>query len=43
MVLAGATLAWVIVAMSIWAGAEKIRQLQRQLAAAKSIDRLQTQ
>ena len=29
MVLAGATLAWVIVAVSIWAAAEKLRQLQR--------------
>jgi len=28
MVLAGATLAWVIVAVSIWAAAEKLRQLQ---------------
>ena len=28
-VLGGATLAWVIVAVSIWAGAEKVRQLQR--------------
>jgi Protein of unknown function (DUF3147) len=27
MVLAGATLAWVIVAVSIWAAAEKLRQL----------------
>ena len=29
MVLAGATLAWVIVAVSIWAAAEKLRQVQR--------------
>jgi hypothetical protein len=29
MVLAGATLAWVMVAVSIWAAAEKLRQLQR--------------
>jgi hypothetical protein len=29
MVLPGATLAWVIVAVSIWAGVEKVRQLQR--------------
>ncbi len=29
MVLAGATLAWVIVAVSIWAAVEKLRQLQR--------------
>ena len=28
MVLVGATLAWVIVAVSIWAAAEKLRQLQ---------------
>jgi len=29
MVLAAATLAWVIVAVSIWAAAEKLRQVQR--------------
>ena len=29
MVLAGATLAWVMVAVSIWAAAEKLRQVQR--------------
>jgi hypothetical protein len=29
MVLAGATLAWVIVAVSIWAAVEKLRQVQR--------------
>jgi hypothetical protein len=33
----------VIVAMAIWAGAEKIRQLQRQRRAAKSIHRPQAQ
>src|SRR5712675_3416711 len=29
MVLAGATLAWVVVAISIWAAAENLRQVQR--------------
>jgi len=42
-VLAAATLAWVMVAMAIWAGVEKIRQLQRQRGAAKSIHRPQAQ
>jgi len=41
MVLAAATLAWVVVAISIWAAQEKIRELQRKHAAAKSIPRLQ--
>ena len=41
-VLAGATLAWVVVAVSIWAAQEKTRELQRKHAAAKSIHRLQT-
>jgi hypothetical protein len=41
MVLAAATLAWVVVAISIWAAQEKIRELQRKRAAAKSIPRLQ--
>ena len=41
MVLAAATLAWAFVAISIWAAAEKIRELQRKHAAAKSIPRLQ--
>ena len=40
MVLAGATLAWVIVAISIRGAEEKIRQLQRKHLAAKSIQRL---
>ena len=35
MVLAGATLAWVIVAVSIWAAVEKLRQLQRQHRARR--------
>src|SRR5712672_3456864 len=39
MVLAGATLPWVVVAISIWAAQEKIRELQRKRAAAKSIPR----
>ena len=42
MVLAAATLAWALVAISIWAAAEKIRELQRKHVAAKSIQRLQT-
>jgi hypothetical protein len=41
MVLAAATLAWVVVAISIWAAEEKIRELQRKRAAAKSIPRQQ--
>ena len=41
MVLAAATPAWVVVAISIWAAQEKIRELQRKRAAAKSIPRLQ--
>src|SRR6266850_7592772 len=41
MVLAAATPAWVVVAISIWAAQEKIRALQRKRAAAKSIPRLQ--
>jgi len=41
MVLAAATLAWALVAISIWAAAEKIRELQRKHAAAKSLPRLQ--
>jgi len=41
MVLAAATPAWVVVAISIWAAQEKIRELQRKHAAAKSIPRLQ--
>jgi len=40
MVLAGATLAWVIVAMSIWEAQGKLRQVQRKSVAAKSINRL---
>src|SRR5712671_7201864 len=43
MVLAAATLAWVVVAISIWAAQEKIRRLQRKHAAAKSLPRLQVQ
>ena len=42
MVLAGATLTWVIAAISSWAAQEKIRQLQRKHVAAKSIQRLRT-
>jgi hypothetical protein len=42
MVLAGATLAWVVVAVSIWATQEKLRQLQRKHVAAKSINKLPT-
>ena len=41
MVWAAATPAWVVVAISIWAAQEKIRELQRKRAAAKSIPRLQ--
>ena len=41
MVWAAATPAWVVVAISIWAAQEKIRELQRKHAAAKSIPRLQ--
>ena len=41
MALAAATLAWAVVAISIWAAQEKIRELQRKHAAAKSIPRLQ--
>jgi hypothetical protein len=37
MVLAGATLAWASVAISIWGAEEKIRQLLRKHRAAKSI------
>src|SRR5712672_1047865 len=40
-VLAAATLAWVVVAISICAVEETIRRLQRKHAAAKSIPRLQ--
>jgi len=43
MVLAGATLAWVIVAISIWGAQEKLRQLQRKHVAAKSINKPLTQ
>ena len=39
MVLAAATLAWVVVAISIWAAQEKTIELQRKRAAAKSIPR----
>jgi hypothetical protein len=41
--LGGATLAWVIVAVSIWGAQEKLRQLQRKDVAAKSINKLQAQ
>ncbi len=42
-VLEAATLAWAVVAISIWAVEEKIRRLQRKHAAAKAIHRTQLQ